>query len=166
MGGRAAKQRDCTLVVAPLDVSDPHRELCQALPKCLLVDLAVLPSGLEHLVSVECEATIQQILGICEGLRRRQHQVIRNAWNPCTARRKWPAQSVARSGALGPARFVPVTLGHLSIMTTDWAQSAIPPNTARQEYVRGASKLSEIDPTAIQFRAKIEYPLAGSMMRG
>lgn len=122
--GGAAKQRGCTLAVAPLDMSDAHRELGQALPHCLLVGRAALPRGLEHLVSVECEASVQQILGIGKGLGRCQRQVVRNPWHACTTRREWSAQSVSRSGVTRAAGFVTITLGHLPIMTSDGAQSA------------------------------------------
>ena len=88
------KQRGCTLAVAPLDMRDPHRELGQPLPHFLFVGRTGLPRGLEHLVSVECEASVQQILGIVKALGRRQHQVVGNSWYTCTTRWKRSAQSV------------------------------------------------------------------------
>ena len=96
----------------------PTIELSQGLPQCLLVVRAVLPCGLEHFVRVECQAPVQQILGIGEGFGRRQLEVIRNAWNAFTALRKWSTQSVAGTSASGPAGFVAITLSHVPIMAS------------------------------------------------
>jgi hypothetical protein len=87
------------LDVAALDVGDADRELGQALPQHPFIVRAVLPCGLEHLVRVECQAPVQQVLGVREGLGRRLLEVIWDAWNSLTALRKWPAESVTRAGA-------------------------------------------------------------------
>lgn len=81
-------------------------------------------------MSVECETSIQQILGIREGFGRFQHQVIRNACHARAAGRKWSAQSVARSGISRPTRFVAITLRHLSIITRPAVPSTTSTNTA------------------------------------
>ena len=78
-GRRAPEQGDCPLDVATLDVGDANSELGQALSQHTLIVRAVLPCGLEHLMRVECQATVQQILGICEGFGWRQLEIIRDA---------------------------------------------------------------------------------------
>ena len=78
-GRRAAEQGDCPLDVATLDMGDANSELGQALPQHPLIVWAVLPCGLEHLMGVECQATVQQILGIGEGFGWRQLEIIRDA---------------------------------------------------------------------------------------
>jgi hypothetical protein len=65
--------------VATLDVGDANSELGQALPQHPLIVRAVLPCGLEHLMRGECQATVQQILGIREGFGWRQLEIIRDA---------------------------------------------------------------------------------------
>jgi hypothetical protein len=116
---RAAEQGDCTRDVAALDVGDADSELGQALPQHPLIVWAVFPCRLEHLVRVECQATVQQILGIGEGFGWRQREVIRDACNALAALPKGSAESVARAGASGSAGFVAITLGHVPIMASE-----------------------------------------------
>ena len=78
-GRRAAEQGDCPRDVATLDMGDADSELGQALPQHPLIVWAVLSCGLEHLMRVESQASVQQILGIGEGFGWRQREVIRDA---------------------------------------------------------------------------------------
>ena len=59
--------------------ADARRELGQALPQHPLIVRAVLPCRLEHLMRVESQATVQQILGIGESFSWRQLEIIRDA---------------------------------------------------------------------------------------
>ena len=67
---------------------------------------------------VECQALVQQILGIGDGFGRRQVKIIRDSWNAFTALRKWSTESVAGASASGPAGFVAITLSHVLIMAS------------------------------------------------
>src|SRR5215208_4623926 len=113
---RAAKQRDRPLDVAALNVGDADRELGKGLPECPLLDRAVLPRRLEHLVRVECQAPIQQVLRIVKGFGRRQLEIIRDTRNALAARRKWPTEGVSRTAASGPPGVVAITLDHVPMI--------------------------------------------------
>jgi len=69
--GGAAKHGYRALGVTPLNVGDADRELGKALPEQPLILWTVLPCGLEHLVGVERQTPVQQILGIGQRCGRR-----------------------------------------------------------------------------------------------
>ena len=115
-GRRTTKHRDRAFDVAALDVGDADRELSQPLPERALFVRPVLPCGLKHLVGVEGESAVQQILGVGEGFDRRQLQVVRDACNAFAPWRKRAAQRVARAPASWSAGLVAIALGHPSII--------------------------------------------------
>jgi hypothetical protein len=74
---------------------------------------AVLPRGLEHLVRVERQALVQQILGVGQGFRRSQVEIVRDAGHAIAALRKGSAKGVAGSGVARSARFVEIAFDHV-----------------------------------------------------
>ena len=121
-GRRAAQHGDRPLDVATLDMCDPDRELRKGLPQCPLLDRPVLPCRLEHLMRIERQAPIQQVLRIVESLGGRQFEVIWDARNALAALRKRPAKGVARTAASGPAGFVAITLSHMPMIANVHAE--------------------------------------------
>ncbi len=65
--------------IPALDMSDADGELRQALPHPALVIGCVLPRRLEHLVCIERQPTVQQLLCIVERIGRGQVQIVGDA---------------------------------------------------------------------------------------
>jgi hypothetical protein len=62
--------------IPSLNMSDAHCELCQPLPHPALVIGGVLPRCLEHLVGVERQPSVEQLLRVCERIGRGQVQIV------------------------------------------------------------------------------------------
>ena len=97
-------------------MGDADSELGQALPQHPLIGGAVFRAASNTPCALNARAPVQQVLGIGEGFGWGQLEVIRDACNTHTARRKWPTKGVARAGASSPAGFVAITLSHMPIM--------------------------------------------------
>ncbi|MCO5605450.1 hypothetical protein L7F22_059634 [Adiantum nelumboides] len=100
----AAQQRDGAAGVAALGVGQPDRELRQRPPQVAGVVARVLPGTLEDLVGVEGQARVEQALGLGDGVRGGEHQVLGHPLDAgCAVRERTPG-GVAGAGVAGTAR--------------------------------------------------------------
>jgi hypothetical protein len=114
---RPASEQGCrTIEVAALHVNDANGELGQALPQRSLGVRTTFPRGLEHLVRVERQVPVQQILGVGERFRRWQLEIVRDPRNSGTAGRQKSAHGITRSGVARPTDLVAIALGHVPII--------------------------------------------------
>ena len=83
--GRPCQDARRSSHIPALNMSDADGELSQPLPHIALVVGCVLPRRFEHLMCVERQPTVQQVLRIGERIGRGQIQIVGDALYPLAA---------------------------------------------------------------------------------